>query len=274
MIIIRLFKAIFKIKYTLYYLSCFYKKYYENYSYEFEKNGESNLIKKISKLDIKVIFDVGANVGNYTKILQELIPKSQIHCFELSKETFKILDKNLNGGEGGKNIFLNNFGLSNKICKTKYKFYKKTNTFNSLNLRNIVNDKFKIKIINVNTGDNYCKKKNITSIDLLKIDVEGCEFQVLEGFKGMISQKKIKIIQFEYGYGNGDSKNLMRDFYDFLLPFGYKIGPLKKDGAWLMDFKYPLNDFNSGPNYIAILEDEKDIINLIYRPPKIAFANL
>jgi hypothetical protein len=66
----------------------------------------------------------------------------------------------------------------------------------------------------------------------------------------------------------------MRDFYDFLLPFGYKIGPLNKDGVWLMDFRYALNDFTSGPNYIAVLEDEEDIISLIYRPLKIGFANL
>ena len=43
--------------------------------------------------------------------------------------------------------------------------------------------------------DNYCKEKNISRIDVLKIDVEGSEIEVLEG--GVDILKNTNIIQIE-----------------------------------------------------------------------------
>ena len=271
MLITRILKALFKIKYTLYFISCKYKKYYENFSYDFKKNGELNLINKLSKTDIKVVFDVGANVGSYTKLIKDYLPKCSIHAFELHKGNFSILKKNISG----LNIFLNDFGLYNISKQIRYKAHKYNSTNHKISSRSGSHDsdKFDIEIGVVQTGDNYCEKKNINNIDLLKIDVEGSEFQVLLGFKKMIEKNKIKIIQFEYGYANGDNKNLIRDFYDFLSPHGYKIGPLKNDGVWIMNFKLPLNNFTSGPNYVAILESKINT-KLLKKSPKTGFANL
>lgn len=102
------------------------------------------------------------------------------------------------------------------------------------------------------TGDQYCSENNIDRIDLLKIDVEGAEHLVLEGFKTMLAKGAIKVIQFEYGYASGDVKFLIKDYYALFEHYGYKLGPLKPTGVLFMDFQYPLNDFNSGPNYVAV----------------------
>ena len=49
--------------------------------------------------------------------------------------------------------------------------------------------------INIDTVGNYCRDKNITRIDLLKIDTEGYDFNVIKGCGDMI--RNIKYIQFE-----------------------------------------------------------------------------
>lgn len=47
----------------------------------------------------------------------------------------------------------------------------------------------------VETLDDFCVREGIASIDLLKIDVEGFEFEVLEGGRSMLRQTKALIIE-------------------------------------------------------------------------------
>jgi FkbM family methyltransferase len=47
------------------------------------------------------------------------------------------------------------------------------------------------------TLDDYCAKNKITTIDFLKIDVEGADTMVLRGAKNLLHNKQIKMIAFE-----------------------------------------------------------------------------
>ena len=59
---------------------------------------------------------------------------------------------------------------------------------------------FKTIKIKTNTLDNYLKNKNISVIDLIKLDTEGHEFQILKGLEKNL--KNIKTIIFEHHYDN------------------------------------------------------------------------
>ena len=56
-----------------------------------EHSGEQNVLNLLKAMGRKekVLFDVGANIGNYTKELISNFPDGYIHSFEPSKETFK-----------------------------------------------------------------------------------------------------------------------------------------------------------------------------------------
>ena len=58
------------------------------------------------------------------------------------------------------------------------------------------------------------KKLRNQEIDIMKLDVEGHELDVLEGSRKTINS--IKLIQFEFGGCNIDSKTFFQDFYYFL----------------------------------------------------------
>ena len=89
-------KAISNPKHAFFVLAKRYIKYYENFSYNFKKNGEEQLLQKLSDFNLKVVFDVRANIGEWTKIASKFIPKADLHCFEMVPETFSTLSKNLN----------------------------------------------------------------------------------------------------------------------------------------------------------------------------------
>ena len=250
-------------KFFIYKKAISYIKSYEEFSYNIKKNGELNLINSLSKLNFKIIFDVGANLGEWTKITSDKFQNSNFHLFEISETSFATLNDNFLRNE---NINLNNLGLYNEEKEIEYQDYGKYSAINSLILDSTFHNEGNIPIIKkckTTSGDKYCEIKNIDTIDFLKIDAQGVEYQILDGFKKKLKEAKIKVIQFEYGYINANSKFLMNDFYKLLCSYGYVLGPLKKNGVIFMEFDYSLNNFNSGPNFIAVHKSYKEIIDLI-----------
>lgn len=253
------------LKYILYILSKKIIFWYEGFNYSFHRNGERDLINSLDSAEVKVIFDVGANIGDWTKIALGKFPAAKIHAFEISQSTFKSFQENY--GQN-KKVLANNYGLSDRCGEFQYKDYGRCSGANSMITDTEFHDhnsKFELLTAKITTGDKYCNEKSIDEIDLLKIDVEGAEHLVLGGFDNLLSKGKIKIIQFEYGYSNGDAKFLMKDFYKFFEDKGYVLGPLKPGGVIFTKFSYSLNDFNSGPNFVAVHKDYKDLIKNIGR---------
>ena len=245
---------------VLHKFSIFYKRFYEGFSYSFEINGEKKIIERLKSDNNVYIFDVGGHHGHWSLSANENFPKADIHIFEISRSNFKIIRKNVSHL---KNVQLNDFGLSDKNDKIKFKNYGDGSTLNTIiedsNFHDY-NKKFYYDECHVVSGDSYCLKNDITEIDFLKIDVEGAEMSVLKGFNKMIDEKKIKLIQFEYGYANGDSHSLMKDFFKFFNQKDYVVGRLKPNGVDFSKFQYPFNNFESGPNYIAVRKSDSNLI--------------
>jgi len=94
-----------------------YINYHHNFSYNFYKNGESELLRKFGETNPQVVFDVGANIGEWSKIASVEFQRAEIHCFELSSTTFRILKRNISSDR----VILHNFGLSSSEGSVKYK---------------------------------------------------------------------------------------------------------------------------------------------------------
>ncbi len=240
-----------------------YINFYNNFSYNFEKNGEKKLISLIRDQNFNIIFDVGSNKGNWSKIILKILNNVKVHTFEISQENFFIINKDLKSDK----ITNNNFGLSNKNEEIFYKDYgsEYSGVHTIMTNTNFWDNSISptLKKTNVITGDKYCKDNDIKFIDFLKIDTEGSESLVLEGFSNMLKLKQIRLIQFEYGYTNADLHFLMKDFYHFFDKFDYIVGKLKSKGVSFDKFNYHLNDFKSGPNYIAIHKSDAELKKII-----------
>lgn len=84
---------------------------------------------------------------------------------------------------------------------------------------NEINANFENKSkIKLTTLDIFCDEENINSIDFLKIDVEGNEYNVLLGAKELLNNKKINVMQFEFGGTCIDARIFFRDFWELLHP--------------------------------------------------------
>jgi FkbM family methyltransferase len=202
---------------------------------DIKNNGELFLIKAVSKFYNKnenqlVLFDVGANIGNYSKILAEAFhPSARIVAFEPFPEAFMQL-KTVT--ESFPQIQAIQLGLSDKeaslILHTSSEYsevggvYNRTNVLDGVKLDNQILSQF-------TTLDNFCAQNKIEHIHFLKIDVEGHEWNVLKGADFLLTNDKIDIIQFEYGVGNHFSRTYFIDFFELLEP-QYNFYRLLKNG--------------------------------------------
>ena len=230
-----------------------------NYTFDRDFNGENKIIIKLKdKYNLVNIFDVGANKGYWSKYCYNYFPKSNFYLFEITPSRIKILKKIKNTKF---NIY--NFGLSNQKKISYFYDYNSLDGENSFfNTRpEIFHKKRKCRFVE---GNSFCKKKNIKNIDFLKIDVEGMEHEVMLGFDKMIKKKKIKIIQFEYTIANSISKIMLKDIFDLFDKHDYLIGKLTVRGVkFFKIFKNEMNNFYSGPNYIACPKNQKNLIKYL-----------
>jgi FkbM family methyltransferase len=240
-----------------------YIQWADGFSYDFGSNGEKWVVEQLSTMGLKTVFDVGANVGEWTNIALGKFQGATVHSFELSPSTFENLKKNVADEHRSK---LNNFGMSNVNERVQYKDYGENSGVNTI-LPNVDfhDDSIvpSLKSSSVRKGDDYCKEHQIDQIDFLKMDVEGAEHLVLDGFSEMLGGGKIWVVQFEYGYTHGDAKFLMRDFFELFESYGYSVGLVRHGGVKLDKWHYALNDFNSRPKYIAVRAHDQQIIDAI-----------
>ncbi len=238
----------------LYRLCRHYQRSYDHYSYDFRRNGEGQIIQKFFSLpDVvaPVVFDVWANQGHWTKIVLQQVPQAKIHQFEPTPDTFQTLTKNMETYKG--QLQINHMGLSDEVTHLRLNNFGHHSGRNSFVLDPSFPQGQPIEqhIVPVIMAKDYIEKNNIRQIDFLKIDVEGWEYRVLLGFGQYLNPDFISVIQFEYGYASGDNKILMRDFYRLLEERGFKVGRLKRTGVKFSAFDCRMNNFESGPNYVA-----------------------
>ena len=256
LVIKRIFTEISKIKILHNKLIVLAKMYQDidrgyRFSYVSDENGEVEFLDALSRHydDRLVFFDVGSHFGNYTNDVISRFSSYEGHLFDLSSDTFARCQQR--HGEN-KDLKLNNVAVTDFEGEVEYRFYPDVEEQNGISgVGPYTRHKFELKKARSITGDTYCAENNISRINLLKIDTEGYDLHVLKGFKRMLSEGRIDVIQFEYNIKSGETHSMLGDFYDYLEQYDYCVGPLRQTGVQFRAFDFSHNSFESGPNYIA-----------------------
>jgi FkbM family methyltransferase len=199
-------------------------------------SGESFLLENLHSILRKdkntqiTVFDVGANVGNYSlEVHAALDSRARILSFEPARATFEVLkDKTV----GISSITIHNYGLSDKDGELELFSDMQSSGLASLYERRLDHQGTHLsnrETVHLTTIDNYCREHDIKAITLLKVDVEGHEFKVFTGAREMLEADAIDMIQFEFGGCNIDSRTYLQDFY-YLLNHKYRLYRLVLDG--------------------------------------------
>jgi FkbM family methyltransferase len=246
---------------VLYKIATEYVKSYNNLDYDIDTNGERHVLDCLKKTNVRTVFDVGANAGAYTRACISRFKSAEIHAFEIAPPTCEKLTHSLASSRAK----VNNFGLSNSEGAVDLHYSQNDDGKSSLiDGGDIINGAcFRTMTAHVTTGDRYCRRNGIASIDLLKIDVEGAEHLVLEGFTDGFKRGAISAVQFEFGMINIYSKFLLKDFWHFFSQYDFAIGPIMPKGVYFKDYNPRDENFQGPPNFFAVHKSKTIIIEAV-----------
>jgi FkbM family methyltransferase len=230
-----------------------YLNWYANVSYDHASNGEAFVLDKLSGFGPRVIFDVGANVGDWSLEASARCAGAEIHAFEISAPSFESLVYRTSAVPAIRYL---NLGLSDAPGSIRIRHY---DAFPALTTATDYPHPFPYREIDaeVTTGDAYACERGIERVDFLKIDVEGMEERVLRGFEGLFARGAIDVVQFEYGRASILNRFLLRDFHAFLRARGFLVGKIFPDHVAFKEYDFSDEDF-LGPNYLACREERTD----------------
>jgi len=131
--------------------------------------------------EAKVIFDIGANTGIFSLVSKTLNPKAKVLAFEPVERIFKKLETNVKMNHY--DIVCYPKAVSDKSGEAIFYDSSSEHIYTVVINKDLSNDNryypVKVPIISI---DEVIEEQNLTSVDLLKIDVETHEPEVLTGF--------------------------------------------------------------------------------------------
>ena len=212
---------------------------------------EVELIYKYLGKNFCVGIDVGGNKGEYSAALREYFPSMEIHIFEPSKVNVSTLKNRFSTDS---KIHISDKALSNSERELVLHANSPGSGLSSLEQRRLTHFDLSFDsqetVTAVRFFDYWESILKRVQIDIVKLDIEGHELKALEGMGDAI--KNIKIIQFEFGGCNIDSKTFFQDFWYFLSKLNFQI--LRPSPFGLIEIStYRENlEFFSTTNYLAV----------------------
>jgi FkbM family methyltransferase len=213
-----------------------------------ELNGEARVLRIAGAEPARIVFDVGANVGDWTALALASFPSAEIHAFELVPDTSERLAGRF---AGAPRVVVNALGLDAEAGEIEVHYYPSFSEGSGVNDAHPGFDG-ETRSARVVTGDAYCEEHGIERIDFLKVDVEGAEQRVFAGFERMLAAGAVTVVQFEYGLTNIVSRVLLADLYDRLGRHGYAIGKIFPNHVDFSAYNGQLHEDFRGPNFVAV----------------------
>ena len=156
----------------------------------------------LSVAEARCVIDIGANIGIFTMAVKRKAPEAIVYAFEPISDTFHILERNIRSLECS-DIYLYNVAIGSQDHSEKTFTFFPNMPGNSTAIpalkeisKPIMDEYFgkeisdflhqsETRIAPVRTLSSVIREQGITSVDYLKIDVEGSEISVLEGIEEM-----------------------------------------------------------------------------------------
>lgn len=173
----------------------------KSYNYDYKEEGvglpvfEIFLNKTYENEDIQIkendiVFDIGGNIGIFTyyAICKDA---KEVHVFEPGKKEYNSIKNNII------NNFNNVYGNNCAVDKNKgpIKFYINDNSSVRNSTTNNSDTFYEVNAINL---EEYTEENNIKQIDFLKIDCEGCEYEMIKYLSDDFLRTKINKIVMEF----------------------------------------------------------------------------
>ena len=199
----------------------------------------------------RLAVDIGGNVGEYTAELRKLGRDLDIVVFEPSQTNTGKLGQRFGGDpriaivpcalsdEAGAATLFSDTPGSGLGSLTQRRLEERGIAFDTAEA-----------VTTLRFEDHWRGQLARRPLDLVKIDVEGHELAVLKGFGEAIDA--VKVLQFEFGGCNVDTRTFFRDFWHFFAERGFELHRITPFGAHRIARYKSREEYFSTTNYVAV----------------------
>ena len=181
--------------------------------------------------DVKVVFDIGANIGAATIFFSELYPAAKIHAFEPVPGNHEMLKRNAQSRGRQGSIECHLLALSNQDGELQMIHSPGAHNHGgwSFYQRGASGSEERISVP-VRQAASFVRELGLDRIDVIKIDTEGAEKEILQG----LAPEQLATVRYIVGELHGE-----RDFelLDWLEQRGFDIECKKSFGKPCFIFK-------------------------------------
>ncbi len=190
------------------------------------RKAESNEFVWLKELNIQTVFDIGANTGQFARMIHNILPEASIYSFEPLEDCYRRLCSNMKGVSNFKAF---NFALGDKDEETEIYHDKYSPSSSLLQMGKLHKEAFSftgrqtIEKIKAKRLDEVIRdlnielKKNV----LFKIDVQGYEDKVILGAQKSLLKTKAIIVETSYQVLY-EGQPLFDAIYDMLRQKGFE----------------------------------------------------
>jgi FkbM family methyltransferase len=226
---------------------------------EIHRNGESAVQKRVidavAAADPLCIFDIGANVGEWSIALFDQLkagPSRQVslHAFEPVAETRARLEKNLAEYSRSFQVNVHPTAISDRTARARMHVVDggRRNSMHELGFASGT-----IEVETVTLSDVF-DRFGVERAQLVKVDAEGHDPAIIRGSMELLRSERIDILQFEYNQRWVFSRSFLKDIFDLCHDIPYKIARVGIGSVELFEHWHPELDRFFNANYLLVRE--------------------
>jgi FkbM family methyltransferase len=174
------------------------------------------------------IFDIGANLGLYSLLAAAVNPLAHIHAFEPAPELVETFAGNLRLNNI-RNVIVNANAVGNYCGNgALQRIMGGDDIYDGMSFMAGAAPENSASVTAVVTLDDYCRQNQIARIDLLKLDIEGWEYEALLGAEALLQAQAIGCLFVELVESHANrSGHSTVEIKRLLLDAGYQIYELR-----------------------------------------------
>ncbi len=191
-----------------------------------EHNGEALLLRELAPR-LKVVFDVGANRGDWTSHVLAIAPDiEKVLCYEPGASALAELQRRY---ADDPRVQITAAAVSDRPGEQE--FFEEPNAGETSSLiASHSQDLATARAVRVVTIDEELDRLGIDRVDLLKVDAEGMDLHVLRGAASAFRDHRVAVAQFEYNAPWAAAGSTLAAAFGLLREHGYEVLALLPDG--------------------------------------------
>lgn len=159
--------------------------------------------------DVRTVLDVGANCGATTVHLARHYPGAAVHAFEPGARQRSLLERNV---AALPNVVVHPVGLHATDQEVPLYRGDEDSITSSIFRRSVNLDES--EVVRLRSAAAWAAEHDIAAIDVMKLDVEGCEVDVLESLAPLLPAVKVLYVEYDDRSARRRIDDLLRETHE------------------------------------------------------------